>query len=70
MRTLITGGAGFLGSHLCDYLMEKGHDVICIDNLLTGSSENIEHCIGNPKFTFIKHNVSEYIYIGSEIDNV
>ncbi len=70
MRTLITGGAGFLGSHLCDYLMEKGHDVICIDNLLTGSSENIEHCIGNPKFTFIKHNVSEYIYIGGEIDNV
>ena len=70
MRTLITGGAGFLGSHLCDYLMEKGHDVICIDNLLTGSSENIEHCIGNPKFTFIKHNVSEYIYIESEIDNV
>jgi|TARA_Y100000034_G_C6802669_1_gene360170 dTDP-glucose 4,6-dehydratase len=50
--------------------MEKGHDVICIDNLLTGSSENIEHCIGNPKFTFIKHNVSEYIYIGGEIDNV
>ena len=70
MRTLITGGAGFLGSHLCDYLMEKGHDVICIDNLLTGSSENIEHCIGNPKFTFIKHNVSEYIYIEGEIDNV
>jgi len=70
MRTLITGGAGFLGSHLCDYLMEKGHDVICIDNLLTGSSENIEHCIGNSKFTFIKHNVSEYIYIEGEIDNV
>jgi len=70
MRTLITGGAGFLGSHLCDYLMEKGHDVICIDNLLTGSSENIEHCIGNPKFKFIEHNVSEYISIGGEIDNV
>ena len=70
MRTLITGGAGFLGSHLCDYLMEKGHDVICIDNLLTGSSENIEHCIGNPKSTFIIHNVSEYIYIGGEINNV
>jgi dTDP-glucose 4,6-dehydratase len=50
--------------------MEKGHDVICIDNLLTGSSENIEHCIGNPKFTFIKQNVSEYIYIGGEIGNV
>jgi dTDP-glucose 4,6-dehydratase len=50
--------------------MEKGHDVICIDNLLTGSSENIEHCIGNPKFTFIIHNVSKYIYIGGEINNV
>jgi dTDP-glucose 4,6-dehydratase len=50
--------------------LEKGHDVICIDNLLTGSSENIEHCIGNPKFTFIKQNVSEYIYIGGEIGNV
>jgi len=70
MRTLITGGAGFLGSHLCDYLMGKGHDVICIDNLLTGSAENIEHCFGNPKFKFIKHNVSEYIYVGGEIDNV
>ncbi len=61
MRTIITGGAGFLGSHLCDYLLEKGHDVICIDNLLTGSVQNIEHCIGNPKFKFIKHNVSENI---------
>lgn len=70
MRTLITGGAGFLGSHLCDYLMEKGHEVICIDNLLTGSTENIEHCFGNPKFKFIKHNVSEYIYVGGEINNV
>ena len=70
MRTMITGGAGFLGSHLCDYFLEKGHDVICIDNLLTGAVQNIEHCMGNPKFKFIKHNVSEYIYVGGEIDNV
>ena len=70
MRTMITGGAGFLGSHICDYLLEKGHEVICIDNLLTGSTQNIEHCMGNPKFKFIKHNVSEYIYVGGEVDNV
>lgn len=70
MRSLVTGGAGFLGSHLCDYLLEKGHDVLCIDNLLTGSTNNIEHLLGNPKFKFIKHNVSEYIYVDGNIDNV
>lgn len=70
MRTLVTGGAGFLASHLCDYLLKKGHHVICVDNLLTGTTENIEHLIGNPNFQFINHNVSEYIYIGGEIDNV
>lgn len=70
MRTIVTGGAGFLGSHICDYLLEKEHQVICVDNLLTGISENIEHLSGNPNFKFIKHNVSEYIYIGGKIDNV
>ncbi len=70
MRTLVTGGAGFLGSHICDYLLAKGHQVICIDNLLTGTTENIEHLIGNPNFQYINHNVSEYIYVGKEIDNV
>ncbi len=70
MRTLVTGGSGFLGSHICDYLLEKGHQVICMDNLLTGTTTNINHLIGNPDFQFIKHNVSEYIYIGGELDNI
>jgi len=70
LRTLITGGAGFIGSHLCDYFIEKGHDIICIDNLLTGSPDNISHLIGNSHFRFIKHNVSDYIYVDGHIDNV
>ena len=70
MRIVITGGAGFIGSHLCDYLTEKGHEVICIDNLLTGKAENIVHLIGNSKFRFIKHNVSDYIYVDGNVDCV
>lgn len=70
MRTVITGGAGFIGSHLCDYLIEKGHEVICIDNLLTGKAENIVHLIGNSQFRFIKHNVSDYMYVDGHVDNV
>jgi len=68
-RTLITGGAGFLGSHFCDYLLAKGHEVICMDNLLTGSLENIAH-IKNKKFTFIKHNVTKHIQIDGPLDFV
>ena len=70
MRTVITGGAGFIGSHLCDYLIEKGHEVVCIDNLLTGKEDNICHLMGNGKFRFIKHNVSDYIYVDGNIDCV
>ncbi|MGR3310253.1 MAG: UDP-glucuronic acid decarboxylase family protein [Candidatus Brocadiales bacterium] len=70
MRTVITGGAGFLGSHLCDYFLKKGHTVICLDNLLTGSTRNIAHLLGNENFSFIKHNVTEYIYLDGAIDNV
>jgi len=70
MRMVITGGAGFIGSHLCDYLIEKGHEVICIDNLLTGKEDNIVHLIGNGKFHFIKHNVSDYIYVDGNVDCV
>ena len=54
-RVLVTGGAGFLGSHLCDCLINKGNDVICVDNLFTGSKDNIRHLLGNPYFEFIRH---------------
>jgi len=63
MRILITGGAGFIGSHLCDYLLDKGHQVIAMDNLATGSIRNIEHLAGHERFWFIKHDVTEYIYL-------
>ena len=70
MRIVITGGAGFIGSHLCDYLIAKDHEIICIDNLLTGKEDNIAHLIGNGKFRFIKHNVSDYIYVDGNVDCV
>jgi len=68
-RTLVTGGAGFLGSHLCEYLLQKGHTVIAMDNLLTGNIANIEH-LQCENFKFIKHDVTEYLYIAGEIDYV
>ncbi len=70
MRILITGGAGFLGSHLCDRLLADGHSVIAMDNLITGSTRNIQHLIGREDFRFIKHNVYEYIFIDGPIDAV
>jgi dTDP-glucose 4,6-dehydratase len=68
MRSLITGGAGFLGSHLCDRLIAEGHEVICIDNLITGDISNIEHLAGNQRFRFIHHDLTEYIFVDGEID--
>ena len=68
-RTLVTGGAGFLGSHLCDYLLNKGHHVICMDNLITGSLANIKH-IKSDRFTFIEHNVTKFIDIDGPIDYI
>jgi len=68
-RTLITGGAGFLGSHLCEFLLEKGHEVICMDNLSTGSISNIEQ-IRDERFTFIKKDVTEYLYVNGQIDYI
>lgn len=65
---VVTGGAGFLGSHLCDKLISEGIKVICIDNLLTGSIENIEHLMGNEDFQFIKHDVTNYIHVPGEVD--
>ncbi len=69
-RILITGGAGFLGSHLCDKFIGKGYEVICMDNLITGSTENIAHLIGNDQFRFIHHDVTEYMYIDGELDAI
>jgi UDP-glucuronate decarboxylase len=59
MRILVTGGAGFLGSHLCDRLIAQGHDILCLDNLFTGRKENIEHLLGNPRFELIRHDVTD-----------
>lgn len=67
--SLVTGGAGFLGSHLCEYLLNKGHKVIAMDNLLTGTISNIEH-LQERNFKFIKHDVTEYIYLAGKIDFV
>lgn len=67
-RVLITGGAGFLGSHLCDRYLDEGYEVICMDNLLTGSFNNIAHLMGNDAFTFIKHDVTNYIHVGGGLD--
>jgi len=68
MRSIVTGGAGFLGSHLCDRLLSEKHDVICIDSLITGDTANIAHLLGNSKFSFIHHDVTNYIYIDGAVD--
>jgi len=70
MRALITGGAGFLGSHLCDRLLQEGMDVICLDNLLTGSTDNIAHLAGHPRFHFINYDVTNYIFVPGPLDYV
>lgn len=70
MRTLVTGGAGFLGSHLCDKLIGEGHEVICMDNLSTGNMDNVSHLMGNECFRFIKYNVTEYIHVEGQLENI
>ena len=71
MKTvLITGGAGFIGCHLCDFLLGKGFRVICMDNLITGDKKNIMHLKNNKNFSFIKHNVSEHITVNEPVDYV
>ncbi len=67
-RILVTGGAGFLGSHLCDRLIKEGSSVICVDNLFTGSKENIRHLLSNPNFEFIRHDITEPLYV--EVDQI
>ncbi len=69
MRVLVTGGAGFIGSHLCDLLLAKGCSVVCMDNLLTGNAENIAH-IRDPRFLFVKHDVTNYIVLDGPVDFV
>lgn len=69
-RVLITGAAGFLGSHLCDYFMDKGFEVLAMDNLITGNMSNIEHLFGRQDFTFYHHDVSEYVHISGDLDYI
>jgi dTDP-glucose 4,6-dehydratase len=69
MKTaVVTGGAGFLGSHLCDKLISENFRVICVDNLITGNTDNIAHLVGNENFLFIKHDVTNYIYLPGDVD--
>jgi dTDP-glucose 4,6-dehydratase len=70
MRVLITGAAGFLGSHLCDRFLAEGHDVIGMDNLITGNTDNIAHLAGNRAFKFVHHDVTNYIYVEGPLDAV
>ena len=69
-RTLITGGAGFIGSHLCDRFLAEGHEVICVDNFITGSPDNVAHLIGHERFRLIELDVTNYIYIEGPLDYV
>lgn len=70
MRTLITGGAGFLGSHLCDRFLREGHEVVCVDNLISGRLRNIEHLFGRDGFTFLKMDVTNFIHVPGTLDHV
>lgn len=70
MRVLITGAAGFLGSHLCDRLLREGHQVVGMDNFITGNSENLAHLAGNQNFLFIRHDVSNFIFVPGRLDAV
>lgn len=67
---LVTGGAGFLGSHLCDALLARGHRVICVDNLITGAADNIAHMAGHDRFKFIKHDITNDLFLPGKIDGV
>ena len=71
-KTLVTGGAGFLGSHLCDRLIEEGHSVVCMDNLITGDTDNIEHLfeLGQDRFRFVEYDVTDYLHVNGDLDYV
>ena len=70
MRVLITGAAGFLGSHLCDRFLREGHTVVGLDNFVTGSPDNVAHLVGNDRFQFVRHNISEYTYVAGPLQGV
>ena len=70
MRLLITGAAGFLGSHLTERFINEGHNVVGMDNLITGNMDNLAHLMGHKHFEFIKHDVSQYIYVAGPVDAV
>jgi len=70
MRVVVTGGAGFLGSHLCDRLLERDYEVVCLDNLVTGNTRNIAHLMGHSRFRFIKYNVVDYLFVEGHVDAV
>src|SRR2546427_9402217 len=70
MRVLVTGGAGFLGSHLCDALLALGHHVVCIDNFITGRPENVSHLMGQERFMFVKYNVCDFLHVDGPLDAV
>jgi dTDP-glucose 4,6-dehydratase len=69
-RVVVTGGAGFIGSHLCDRMLQRGMRVVCLDNLLTGSVENVAHLFSNPRFSFRRYDVTEYLYVEGEVDAI
>jgi dTDP-glucose 4,6-dehydratase len=69
-RIVVTGGAGFLGSHLCEALLNRGDEVVCMDNLITGSTRNIEHLFGRPGFMYVKHDVTNYVWVPGPVDSV
>ncbi|MBI4615951.1 MAG: GDP-mannose 4,6-dehydratase, partial [Planctomycetes bacterium] len=70
MRVLVTGGAGFLGSHLCERLIADGHDVICLDNLITGRAGNVGHLFGHARFKFLQYDVTEFLHVQGPLDAV
>src|SRR5437660_4945081 len=70
VRTVITGGAGFIGSHLCERFLARGHEVICVDNLITGALANIDHLRGDARFRFIHHNISDPLLLDGPVDHV
>src|SRR6516164_6046673 len=67
-RVLVTGGAGFIGSHLCERLLKMGYDVLCVDNFFTGTRRNIEHLLGHPRFEILRHDITFLLYI--EVDEI